>query len=188
MKAKARAILTEAKWVPPHALSSKPMWTPKLVKMVLVEARRREKREPRVAPRGDQAFWPGFVHEEQSKEAPKRGFERWMTVDRMHQVIGVWTAPDRSQQQPWLAGPLLDYPELRQKLTEWIKAVLRDESGKLLCERKGWVYTTFCTHRDRAAGIIAQRLNAAGVAVWPELIAPEPGSEQRTLQTLLPSS
>ena len=128
------------------------------------------------------------MRDEPDKDAQQRGIARWMTVDRMHQVIGVWTAPDKSQQQPWLAGPLMDYPDLRIALNEWITSVLRDESTKALCQRKGLVYTTFCTHRDRAAGIIAQRLNGAGVAVWPELVEAQTSREPRTLLKSLPPS
>lgn len=149
-----------------YAAGGAELWTYTRVKEVLVEAERRIRRTPRVGPRADPAFWPEYMREEADAGKERRSLARWMTVERMEHVMEGWTGPDGTQHQGWLAGPLLSYPDLREKLVAWVRAVLNDESSKALCERRKWSLASFKRHRDRAAYMIADRLNRAGVEVW----------------------
>lgn len=160
---KERAVAERAA----YAAGDADLWTFKRVKEVLVEAERRNRATtPRVGPRRDPAAWPEYVRDVADDDRRQKGFERWMTADRLQEVMEGWTDDHGTKHQQWLAGPLLAYPDLRQKLVEWIRAVLADESSKALCERKGWSLATFKRHRDRAAYLIADRLNRAGVEPW----------------------
>lgn len=175
MKASARKIVTEAArepgWVPAHALGDQELWTPKLVRDALVDAYRMlRKIGGRVGPRGYTAYWPEFqsfdagdtVNEEQRRRAEQRSTEyrTRMNATRMEMVlIGAGGLP------PWL-DLVREAPDLQRTLQIFIGAELRGESAKELCIHHGWTYTTALTYRDRAAGIIAQRLNTVGVDVW----------------------
>jgi hypothetical protein len=168
VKAKARAVLDQADrqkpWVPAYALGDAAIWTPKLVREALIDAYRMLKRiGGRIGPRGDRAFWPEFQNnsDDYAPEVTRTSpYHSRMTVTRMEAIlIGNASLP------AWL-DLLKEAPDLRRVLKRWIKSELRGEATKELCRDRGWNYTTFMTHRDRAAGIIAQRLNAAGVEVW----------------------
>lgn len=175
MKASARQIINEAArepgWVPLHALGTQELWTPKLVRDVLVDAYRMlRKTGGQVGPARLKAYWPEFqsfdagdtVNEEQRRKAEQRGgeYRTRMNVTRMEMVLlGVGGLP------PWM-DLVREAPDLQKTLRIFIGAELRGDSAKELCISHGWVYTTALCHRDRAAGVIAQRLNSAGVVVW----------------------
>lgn len=83
-----------------------------------------------------------------------------MNVTRMEAVLlGADGLP------PWM-DLVREAPDLQKTLRIFIGAELQGDSAKELCVSHGWVYTTALTYCDRAAGIIAQRLNAAKVEVW----------------------
>lgn len=175
MKAKAREIIAEAArepgWVPTYALGNAEIWTPKLVRNALVDAYRMLSRiGGRVGPARVKAYWPEFqsfdpgdtVNEEERRRAERRGSEyrTRMNATRMEAVLlGANGLP------PWLEL-VREAPDLQRTLRIFIGAELRGESAKELCIHHGWTYTTALTYRDRAAGIIAQRLNTAKVEVW----------------------
>lgn len=176
MKAKALQIISEATrdrgWVPEYARGTAELWTPKLVREALIDAHRMLKRiGGKVGPGPLKAWWPTFQNnpedyadeEKQRRKAEQKSdqYHTRMTPTRMELVL-----LGKDGEPPWLDGPLLLAPELRRVLLTWIKAELRGEAFKELCRRKVWTYTTALTHRDRAAGMIAQRLNAAKVPVW----------------------
>ena len=103
-----------------------------------------------------------MANEEERRKREQRGAEyrTRMNVTRMEMVLlGSDSLP------PWLEL-VREAPDLQRTLTIFINADLRGETAKELCIHQGWTYTSALTHRDRAAGIIAQRLNAAGVDVW----------------------
>jgi hypothetical protein len=165
MKASARAILME---IPEYATGTRELWVPKLVKETLVGAYQMLSRVGgRVGPPSLRAAWveyhePGDYPPEETRTSPYSGR---MTVTQMERVVCGWEAGG-SFHAPWLAGPLMEVPELRDKLRAWIAAELRGEPSKELCERKKWAYRTFTWQRERAAGLVAQRLNLLGVEVW----------------------
>jgi hypothetical protein len=172
VKAKARQIITEAKgWVPDYARNNAELWTPKLVRDVLVDAfRMLNKTGGRVGPARVKAHWPEFqsfdlgdvVNEEQRRKAEQRSTEyrTRMNVTRMEMVL-----LGSNGMPPWMEL-VREAPDLQKTLRIFIGAELRGDSAKELCISHGWIYTTALTHRDRAAGIIAQRLNCSGVDPW----------------------
>lgn len=174
MKAKALEILDAAareSWVPDYARGNATLWTPKLVRDVMIDAYRMLARVGgRVGPARVKAYWPEFqsfdpgdtVNEEARRKAEQRSTEyrTRMTVTRMEAVLlGTDGLP------PWMEL-LKEAPDLQKTLRIFISAELRGESAKELCLHQGWTYTSALTWRDRAAGIIAQRLNVAKVDVW----------------------
>lgn len=178
MKARARQIIAEAErepgWVPAYARGNAQLWTPKLVRDALVDAHRMLARiGGNVGPARLKGYWPEHQRDYPDDEQQRRDAERRrgsyataMTPTRMEMVMLGWRDEDGTQHEPWLEGPLLLAPDLRAVLVAWIKAELRGETFKELCRRKLWTYTTYATYRDRAAGIVAQRLNTAGIEVW----------------------
>lgn len=164
----------EPGWVPAYARGTAELWTPKLVRDALVDAHRMLARVGgKVGPTGLKGYWPEHQRdypdtEQQRKDAERRrgSYATAMTPTRMEMVMLGWRDVDGADHPPWLEGPLLAAPDLRDTLLAWIRAELRGETFKELCRRKLWTYTTAITHRDRAAGIVAQRLNTAGVEVW----------------------
>lgn len=174
MKAKALHILDDVareSWVPDYAKGNAELWTPKLVRDALVDAYRMlRKIGGRVGPARMKAYWPEFqsfdagdvANEEERRKREQRGAEyrTRMNVTRMEAILlGTADLP------PWLEL-VREAPDLQKTLRIFIGAELRGDSAKELCISHGWVYTTALCHRDRAAGIIAQRLNAAQVEVW----------------------
>lgn len=175
MKAKAARIISEAGiepgWVPDYAKADSALWTHRTVRDALVDASRYlAQHGGRVGPGRMRAAWPDHVRDYYDDEQHRRDADRRkgaystaMNMTRAEMVLFGWKDSDGVLQAPWLDGPLLQAPELRELLRDWIKAELRGETFKELCRRRLWVYTTAATHRDRAAGIIAQRLNAAKI-------------------------
>lgn len=174
MKASARAILMD---IPDYARGTQELWTAKSVKVVLVDSYRMLKRVGgRVGPAGMKAAWPDyqveagdFVQQSLNKtlKTPKIAatYSSDMTVTRMEMVLCGWT--DEGTDHPaWMAGNLLAVPDLRDKLLAWIRAEVRGESFSDLCRRKHWALATAKRLRDRAAFMIADRLNRAGVVPW----------------------
>ena len=166
MKASARKILID---VPEYAKGDQALWNPKLVREALVDAFRLLRHTSgRVGPGGLKAFWPEYFEPgdyppAQPKVSPYR---TRMSVTRMEMILLGWRDENGIDQPAWLQGALLQAPELREKLVQWVHSELRGENATELCTRKRWPYATFKRHRDRAAGIIAQRLNIVGVDVW----------------------
>lgn len=176
MNSEKREILLQAErereregWIPEHTLGDSELWTFKLVKAALVDAYRMLRRVGgQVGPGRLKAAWPTSYDPrdyppEKSKTSPYR---MGMTVTRMEMVVLGWTDEDRIQHSSWLAGALLTVPEYREKLEAWVFAELRGESSIDLCYRMKWPLRTMQWQRDKAAGIVADRLNRAGVTVW----------------------
>lgn len=156
--------------IPDYAKGDQELWTPTLVKKALVDAYTMLRRtEGRVGPAHSKAAWPDHFDlntdypAEKTKVSP---YHTRMTATRMEMVVCGWTDDDGRPQKPWLAGPLLSVPEYQNKLQLWVAAELRGEATVDLCLRKGWALASFKRHRDRAAGMIADRLNRVGVGVW----------------------
>jgi hypothetical protein len=167
MKAAALHIIQME--IPEYAKGNQELWTVKLVREALVDAFRLLRHTAgRVGPGGLKAAWPEYFEAgdyppEKTKTSP---YHTRMTIARMEMVLFGWKDDEGLQHSAWLAGPLLDAPDLKAKLQAWVFAELRGEGDGELCDRKKWSKATFKRHRDRAAGIIAHRLNAAGVTVW----------------------
>jgi hypothetical protein len=176
---KAAALRIMQMEIPEYAKGDQELWTPKLVKEALIDAFRMLNRTGgRVGPAGLKAYWPEYAVEgadfiEQSiagnlrqQRAPKPSYATRMTVTRMEMVMTGWRDDEGVEHPSWLKGPLDAAPELRTTLLWWVHAELRGEATVELCKRRRFALATFKRHRDRAAGIIAQRLNAAGIEVW----------------------
>lgn len=167
MKAEALHILQME--IPEYAKGDQELWTVKLVKEALVDAFRLLRHTAgRVGPGGLKAFWPEYFEAgdyppEKTKTSP---FRRSMTISRMEMVLFGWKDQNGIERDAWLRGPLLAAPDLKMKLEQWVFAELRGEADQELCERRHWAPATFKRHRDRAAGIIAHRLNVASVEVF----------------------
>lgn len=165
---KAAALRIMQMEIPDYAKGDQELWNPKLVREALVDAFRLLRHTGgRVGPAGLKAAWPEYFEAgdyppEKTKTSPYR---RRMTIARMEMVLFGWK-DDRGDHAAWLAGPLILVPELTEKLQAWVFAELDGEGDAELCDRKKWALATFKRHRDRAAGIIAQRLSIAGVEVW----------------------
>lgn len=178
MKAKALAILN-ADWTDQfaYAKGDQELWTVKLVKDALVDAFRMLRHSARVGPRGMKAAWPEYALDmadfnEQSiagtlrqQQAPRPAYRTRMNVTRMEMVLLGWKDEDGNDHAAWLLGPLQD-TDLREKLEACVFAELRGEATTDLVLRMGWSLATFKRHRDRAAGIIAHRLNVIGIEPW----------------------
>lgn len=66
---------------------------------------------------------------------------------------------------PW--PNLLNHkPRMRTALLRYARWIHRDLSQKHECFLRGINYKTYCSQRDRAADIIARRLNQAGLESW----------------------
>lgn len=167
MKAAALHIIQME--IPDYAKGDQELWTVKLVKEALVDAFRLLRHTAgRVGPGGLKAYWPEYFEAgdyppEKTKTSPYR---TRMSVARMEMVLFGWRDDKGRDYDAWLLGPLKLMPDLREKLEQWVLAELRGESDKDLCERKRWSLATYKRHRERAAGMIADRLNRAGVEVW----------------------
>ena len=177
MKAKALHILNE--YAPASATESR--WTPKLVKAALVDAFRiAERYGGSVGPSQPRAAWPEYNAEREmshhdfvvqslagtlEKRAARIGLSS-LQISRTEMILYGWTDENGENRAAWLRGPLLGYPDYREKLLAWIKSEVRRVPATEMCRRKGWPYATFKRHRDSGAEIIAQRLNKAGLAVW----------------------
>lgn len=170
MKASALHILQGLEEIPSYALDDRELWTVKTVKEALVDAfRLLRSTAGRVGPAAMRGYWPEFQNnaddyaDERTKVSP---YHTRMTVTRMEMVLTGWRDDDGKDHEGWLRGPLGEAPELRSKLEAWVFAELRGEAAKELCLRKKWPLATFKRHRDRAAGVIAIRLNTLGFQVW----------------------
>lgn len=166
MKARARQILSE-NWVPDYAKGDQELWTIKLVKEALVDAFRLLRHSGgRIGPGGLKAAWPAFQNNPEDyapTETKTSPYHTKMTITRMEQILLGWQDEDGHLHEAWLRGPLDLAPDLKKKLEAWVFAELRGEATVELCERQKWALATFKRHRDRAAGLIAQRLNTIGV-------------------------
>ncbi|WP_378952155.1 hypothetical protein [Mesorhizobium sp. ANAO-SY3R2] len=66
----------------------------------------------------------------------------------------------------WATAYLNGDKALRRALVEWCMWELYGWDTEAECRRRGWAYSTFRSRRDKAAGIIADALNTAGVPTW----------------------
>lgn len=177
MKASALQIIQME--IPGYAKGDHELWTPKLVKDALVDAFRMLNRVGgRVGPAGLKAYWPEYAVEagdffEQSvagtlrqQRAPRAAYLTRMTVTRMEAIFTGWKDDKGVNHVGWLGGPLNQAPDLRRRLLDWVHAELRGETTVELCQRRKLSLASFKRHRDRAAGIIAHRLNVLGVEVF----------------------
>jgi len=166
MKASALHILQME--VPEYAKGTQDLWTVKLVKEAMVDAFRMLNRiGGKVGPGSLRAFWPQYAEPgdyppEMTNVSPYR---TRISVTRMEMVVSGWDLEGKHQ-PGWLGGPLDAAPELRDRLSMWIGAELKGMSTTDLCKRKRIALATFKRHRDRAAGMIAHRLNMLEVEVF----------------------
>lgn len=149
------------------------VWTPEAVRRALTEAYRvLDASEGRVGHRRLRAAWPEHSvewedllaqqeHKTMRKTMPPRLRPTATQIHHM-EVILLGTAG----RAPWLNGRVRSYPSGRKMLVASVMAAAHRYSGRQVCEAFGWAEATFRWQRDRAAGIIADELNAAGIPRW----------------------
>ena len=187
MKASARQIIDRDAadrrfQIPQYALGQQELWTPKLVKEALVTAFITcERTTGRVGPRGFKSSWTQFaadcndIWEQRRTGSNEIGRHRDRSqvtakaIARSEAILeGGRLATDR-ETVAWLS---LVAGDLRLKLDVWLLYEMGKETGRTtrtqaeLCVLFGWSLATFKRHVERAAGVIAVRLNGDGVAVW----------------------
>lgn len=151
------------------------LWTVKDVQSALVDAFRTDRATGgRIGPAMVKAAWPShaieqadFVEQVIAKTLRKPKVRLGASIEQinhMEAVLGCRMPAHPSDN--WLAGPLLHYPEHRDKLVSWVFAQLKGMSDVDLCRIRAWTPATFKRHRQFAAEIIADRLNRSGVYVW----------------------
>lgn len=163
--------------IPDYAKGDQELWTPKLVKDALVDAFRMLRRTGgRVGPAAVRAAWPVYRMDqadfmEQSiagtlrdRSSSRPEYRTRMNITRMEMVLCGWKGEDGREHPAWFVS--IPDADLREKLEAWVFAELRGDATTDLCIRNGWALATFKRHRDRAAGIVAQRLNAGGIELW----------------------
>lgn len=169
MRAKALQILRAEQARQQVVVEMPDQWTYKRVKEALVDAYRMLRSSSgRVGPNSGAGYWPEMELEEGDYAPEIRRRPQYVTpmnVDRMEIVVCGWRDEDGGRHPAWLAG-LTSTPDIKRKLEGWMFAQLNGVSDQDLCERRKWAQATFKRHRDKAATIIALRLNAAGLPVW----------------------
>lgn len=151
------------------------LWTPQAVLPYLTEAFRTDRATGgRIGPALMKAAWPDhaveqadFVEQTIAKTLRKSKVRLGASIEqinRMEAVLGCRMPAHPSDN--WLAGPLLRYPDHRERLVAWIFADLRGVGAAELCRQRGWSYATFKRLRAFAAQIIADRLNRTGAETW----------------------
>lgn len=178
MKAAARQIFdTSTLEVPAYALGTQALWTPALVKSALVEAHQvLSDTTDRVGPARLRAAWPEYYRDwgdliaqaENGVKPKNRIYRRRSSLDIQRMEIVLLGARDRFgvMQPAWLNGSVTSYERPRKCLIAWVMCQHHGVTEKALCERNQWPLATFRRHKDFAAGVIAQNLNAGGVEVW----------------------
>lgn len=148
-------------------------WTPERVRKALAQAYRvLNACEGRVGHKRLKAAWPehqveweDVVAQQQHKTTRKTEAPRMrptsIEIARMEMVLlGVQGVP------AWLNGRVRSYPTGRKMLIASVMAASHRYSGRQVCEAFGWAEATYRWQRDRAAAILAEELNSAGVGVW----------------------
>lgn len=148
-------------------------WTAEDVRRALAEAYRvLSASEGRVGHKRLKAAWPEHVvewddlvaqvqHKTMRKTMPPKLRPTSIQIQRMEiALIGTRHMP------PWLNGRVTSYPTGRKMLMASVMGSAHRYSGRQICEAFYWAEVTFRRHRDRAAAIVAQELNEAGVSVW----------------------
>lgn len=149
------------------------LWTPETVRKALAEAYRvLDASEGRVGHKRLKAAWPDHAvewedllsqveHKTMRKTMPPRLRPTSSQILHMEIVLlGTGSMP------AWLNGRVRSYPSGRKMLLAGVMGAAHRYSGRQVCEAFGWAEATFRWQRDRAAGIIADELNAAGVLRW----------------------
>lgn len=148
-------------------------WTAEDVRRALAEAYRvLSASEGRVGHKRLKAAWPEHYvewedllaqqqHKTMRKTMPPRLRPTSIQIQRMEVVL-----LGARQMPPWLNGRVRSYPSGRKMLMASAMGAAHRYSGRQICEAFYWPEATFRRHRDKAAAIIAQELNAAGLSVW----------------------
>lgn len=148
-------------------------WTPEGVRKALAEAYRvLSASEGRVGHKRLKAAWPehaveweDLLAQQQHQTTRKTMIPKLrptsIQIQRMELVL-LGTAST----QAWLNGRVRSYPTGRKMLICSVMAAAHRYSGRQVCEAFGWAEATFRWQRDKAAAIVAEELNAAGLEAW----------------------
>lgn len=148
-------------------------WTGEHVRNALAEAYRvLSASEGRVGQKRLRAAWPEHMvewedllaqqqHKTMRKTMPPKLRPTSVQIYHMElALIGTARMP------PWLNGRVRSYPTGRRMLMAGAMGAAHRYSGRQICEAFRWPESSFRYHRDRAAAIVAQELNEAGIAAW----------------------
>ena len=153
------------------------LWEPKGVARALSEAYRvLSATERRVGHGRVKAAWPEYKvsfedevgqqqHKTYKKTMPTRSRPTAIQIAHMELIL-LGGNVNGKRMQPWLNGVVRAYPIGREMLVSASMARAHGYSGRQLCEARGWHETTFRRNRDKAAQIIANQLNRAGLLSW----------------------
>jgi len=134
----------------------------------------------RVGPRGHTSNWPEYLQQITTSDNAEQQLAGTNTVGRMRarvqrsareisnmeKVLLGHRSKDGRHLPAWPIGFLQDSDGMRRCLIASCIWKSRGLLAKKECKRRGWSYTTFRRRRDRAAEIIAFRLNEAQIEVW----------------------
>jgi hypothetical protein len=134
----------------------------------------------RVGPRGHTSNWPEYLQQVTTSDNAEQQLAGTNSVGRMRarvqrsareisnmeKVLLGHRNKDGRNLPAWPIGFLQDSDGMRRCLVSWCIWEVRGWHAKKECKRRGWSYTTFRRLRDRAAEIIAFRLNEEGVDLW----------------------
>lgn len=138
------------------------VWTGKWVMKRIADAYLALYRLPgRELPAGFGRAWPAYLDEFADEVGRKS-----TRADRKTTVIKVATIQDIERMETvfrWPAEYLADVPEARRALFKWASARLSGTDQRQLAAAFGMAPSTFRRFRLRAAGLLAMRLNSAGV-------------------------
>jgi hypothetical protein len=147
-------------------------WTDKLVKAEMVRAFAvLEDTTGKVGPDWFKNNWPEYRVEFADEVAQvAQGTQKTVTRVRVQRTARDISAMERvllgHRNQPNWGSYVLDQPAAFRALVAWCFWEIRGRHTEVECQRRGWAYSTFRKRRDKAAAVIAARLNAQEIPVW----------------------
>ena len=160
-------------WTEDSALGDQELWEPKRVLAAMLDAHRMlSVVERRVGPARLKSGHPDYQRVKREGDYPNEDrrpepeYATRINFDRMEQILFGWKDAEGIVYPSWQVIVLDDAPKVHDKFEAWIKARLHRQAISAMCKRRRWALRTVEWHRDKAAGIIAVRLNRARIPVW----------------------
>lgn len=133
-----------------------------------------------VGPRDHTSNWPEYLRQVTASDSAEQRLSGTNSVGRMkariqrsardisnmEKVLLGHRGKDGKEHPAWVVGYLNGSDGMRRCLVASCIWKSRGLLAKKECRKRGWSYTTFRRSRDRAAEIIAFRLNEAGISLF----------------------